>query len=323
VQSHLTRGEAPSFGHVTVKLVEYGLARLLDENTGQIIEPLAFISLLKWLQTDKFENLSQNLRDRLAIPASRGFAYEELVVLYLLRTFRYPVPLNVIFDFHGTTPWWKSACAQIVGRLNGNHVPVDVLGEAPQNAGLGAVYFARSPEDIIKWLKCPDDTPSILIPTHLYGPDIMARFKVFVTSHDRSPIAIEVIAMGQLKSCTVGNKESLDAPTIAAAINTLNPSHWFESMKANAPDRRQRLIDELENHNILRFLGGYPLPPKLDLKATSVNQAIYTLDTDVPLAALNLYAFKAEFLQSHEFRDVLIPMDHAFDRKRKASEMDC
>ena len=44
VQSHLTQGTSPPFGPVTVQLVEYGIACRCDRETGQIIEPLAFVS---------------------------------------------------------------------------------------------------------------------------------------------------------------------------------------------------------------------------------------------------------------------------------------
>jgi hypothetical protein len=74
----------PSFGLVTVKLVECGFACLCDEHSSQIIEPLAFVSLLKWLQTQPPHNLQSNTRPLLASPGSRRLAYEELVILYLL-----------------------------------------------------------------------------------------------------------------------------------------------------------------------------------------------------------------------------------------------
>jgi len=37
------------------------------------------------------------------------------------------------------------------------------------------IYLAESPEEIIQpqWLECPDDTPPILLPSHLFSPDVM------------------------------------------------------------------------------------------------------------------------------------------------------
>ena len=37
-----------------------------------------------------------------------------------------------------------------------------------------------------------------------------------------------VLIMGQLKSYTVGNNNSLDATTVAKALTSLNQDHWFE-----------------------------------------------------------------------------------------------
>jgi hypothetical protein len=315
VQSHLTRGISPSFGLVNVRLVEYGIARLHDRNSGRIVEPLAFVSLLKWLQTQKLHNIGMNLRSRLTFTDSRGLAYEELVVIYLLRTLRYPVPLDTIFDFHGTAPSWAHGSAQIVGHLNGTNVPVDVITDSPQNPGLGGIYIAETPEDIIYWLQHPDGTPPILIPTILFGPDMLVRMEIKLSS-------LEVIAMGQDKSYMVGNGASLDAGTTSKAVDSLNEDHWFKKMQVDNPKRRQKLVDALRRHTILRFVGGYPLPPNLNSEALSVNQAISALGTNVPLATLDLHAFEGHFLASHEFSDCLAIMNSALQLKRKASDMD-
>ena len=88
VQSHLTKRASPTFGPVTTRLVEYGIARLRNENNGnkgQIVEPLAFLSVMKWLETHETDNMDNNIRLRLADQSSRGDAFEQLVVLYLHR----------------------------------------------------------------------------------------------------------------------------------------------------------------------------------------------------------------------------------------------
>jgi len=320
VQSRLTRGVPPSFGHVSVRLVEYGIARLVDRNNGQIIEPLAFVSFLKWLQTQEHHKIGTNIGTRSAYSDSRGLAYEELVIIYLRRTLQYPMRLDTIFDFHGTAPSWAHGLAQIVGHLGRTSVPVDVLGEAPLNPGLGEIYFAETPEDIIHWLDCANDTPPILLPTHLFGPDIMVRMEVETVSPSNETLTMEVIGMGQDKSKTVGNTVSLNAGTMSEALASLNEDHWFQKMKMDNPNRRQKLVDALRNRNILRFVAGYPLPPNLNLRAPSVRQAISALGANAPLATLNLHSFEAEFLTDHEFRDVLAIMRSAVPHKRKASD---
>jgi hypothetical protein len=174
VQSHLIRGTPPTFGPVTARLVEYGLAHLRDEHKGHIVEPLPFLSLLKWLQKQPDVNLETNLRSRLAVQGSRGEAYEELIILYLPRRLRYPVRFSTIFNFHNT-PVWANDMVQTVGCLEGKGVAVDVLGNAPENPDLGVVVYAAGVEDVISWIEAPDTAPAVLVSTDLFGPDVMIR----------------------------------------------------------------------------------------------------------------------------------------------------
>lgn len=169
---------------------------------------------MKWLETQSNTNLKINTRIRLASQTSRGGACEELVVLYLLRALRYPVPFSTIFDFYGTPPSWADERAQIVGRLDRTTVAVDVLGEAPQNPGLSVVHYAANIEDVLNWLEAPATAPAVLIPSNLFGPDLMIWCG-------------DVLLMGQVKSYTEGNEASLDAKTISDALTSLHPDHWF------------------------------------------------------------------------------------------------
>jgi len=68
-------------------------------------------------------------------------------------------------------------------------------------------------------------------------------------------------------------------------------------------------------------VGGYPLPPDLNLTVASVTQAIEALGPNVTLATIKLDAFKAHFISEGEAEKVLAPMEHALACKRKASEM--
>jgi hypothetical protein len=167
---------------------------------------------MKWLENQPTVNLQTNIRLRLAVQSSRGDAYEELVVLYLLRALRYPVPFSTIFQFHGTPPQWADESAQIVGRLDGTSVAVDVLGKAPQNPGLGVVHYAADIKDVLEWIQNPTTMPAVLVPHILFGPNIMVRCG-------------DVLLMGQLKSYTEGNN---DAKTISYALTSLRPDHWFK-----------------------------------------------------------------------------------------------
>ena len=84
-------GKSPIFGPVTARLVEYGIARLRNDHKGQIIEPLAFLSTMKRLETQGH----LDLRSRPSCEESHRSAFEEAMVLYLLRQLRYPVSMRL------------------------------------------------------------------------------------------------------------------------------------------------------------------------------------------------------------------------------------
>jgi hypothetical protein len=85
--------------------------------------------------------------------------------------------------------------------------------------------------------------------------------------------------------------------------------------------QRQKLIDAIEKHDVLQFVGGYPLPPNLNSNAASVQQAIQALGANVALASFNVDEFRVNFKSEDEAKNVLSPMDDALNRKRKASEI--
>ena len=88
---------------------------------------------------------------------------------------------------------------------------MDGLGGAPDNPGLSVVDYASSIEDTIDWLDKPDKASALLIPSHLFGPDVMARCR-------SSSSNTTALRMGQFKSYTVGNKAFLDAEAVAEAL---------------------------------------------------------------------------------------------------------
>ncbi len=217
IQSHLTNGSTPKFGPLPHKHVEYGIARLRNDHQGEIIEPLAFLSVVRWLETQKDLCLEENLIHKLADQSSRGYSFEEVVILFLLRTFCCPTALNSVFKFHGTVPEWAGSETYIVGHLNDKEVPVNILEDPPRHPSLGVVHYAKSIEDIIQWLK-KSPASSVLVPIHLFGPDMIIK------CHG-------VLLMGQAKSYLTGNINELDAKTATEALESLNPVNWFKTTK--------------------------------------------------------------------------------------------
>jgi len=144
VRSHLTRGDPPTFGPVTRRLVSYGIACLREDNQGEIVEPLSFLSLMRWLQSHHPLSLESNPRTRLSIPEARGQAYEEMVIRHLFRACHHgQVTFSTIFNFHTEPPSWANEPADIVARLEGAYVPVDFLGGAPQTPSIGVAQYSN------------------------------------------------------------------------------------------------------------------------------------------------------------------------------------
>ena len=139
---------------------------------------------MKWLETQGLD-LESNSRLRLG---TQELAFEEAVMLYLLRILRHPTPLSTVFDFRGARPDWADVPAQIVGRLGGNDV---IVGETIENPGLGVVHYAESIQDIVDWIENLDSAPAVLVPHRNFGPDFVIRCKVN---------SIVVILLAQLKS---------------------------------------------------------------------------------------------------------------------------
>jgi hypothetical protein len=132
VQSHLLKGHSPTYGPVTARFVEYGIARLREEHKGQIVEPLAFLSLMRWLQGQRHLNLETNLRLRLGNESDRGSFFEEIGILYLFErcATQSPSPRFLTFDapLLGRRKW--PTLSHVWIKFD---VAVDVLGGAPES----------------------------------------------------------------------------------------------------------------------------------------------------------------------------------------------
>lgn len=165
---------------------------------------------MRWLETQPDLCLETNLRNEVANQEFRGPAFEEVVILFLLRTFCRPTALNSVFKFHGTVSEWAGVETQIVGRVGDMD---NVFDSPPRYPSLGVVTYAKTIEDIIRW---PKESPvsSVLVPTNLFGPDMILKCR-------------GLLLMGQARSYLTGNTNELDARTTAKALNSLNPAYWF------------------------------------------------------------------------------------------------
>jgi hypothetical protein len=216
IQSHMTRKEPPIYGPVSAELVEYGIAQLRPDFHGKICEPLALVSCVRWFQGQEEHALGDSIRMRLAASDSRGAAFEELMILYITKTFRQPTRLDAAFDFHGTMPSWASQSAQLVCRVDENEFqPVDL------DTATGMTYYASNGAEVMKWLK--DSNAGWCLPGNLLGPDLLVRLQL--SSGER------ILLVAQHKLPFPGNtdSDSLDAETATSAVTSLTSDHWFKN----------------------------------------------------------------------------------------------
>ena len=180
---------------------------------------------MRWLQKTNNLSVEANLRRRLRVgdQASRGNAFEEVGILHLYRALCHPGLLTTVFDIE-LPPSWANKKYQIVARLDKDDVPVDVLGTYPQNPELCVVDYASSIEEVIDWIDGTGTASAVLVPSHLFGPDVMVRCR---SSPINDPSRRTLILMGQFKSYMIGNKTSLNAETLTDALNSLHSDHWF------------------------------------------------------------------------------------------------
>ena len=74
--------------------------------------------------------------------------------------------------------------AYSIARLDNVDAAVDVLGGAPENPGLIVVHYPSSIEDTIDRIDKPD-IASALIPSHLFGTDVVAQCRSSSSKHNR------------------------------------------------------------------------------------------------------------------------------------------
>ena len=115
-------------------------------------------------------------------------------------------------------PWHRPQMGRYAGTngalMDDGEVVVNVLGNPPRYPSLAVVYYASTIEDIIRWFE-GSPAPSVLVPTHLFGPDVIIK------------CAGGLHLIGQTKSCLTGNINELNATTTEDAINSLNSANWF------------------------------------------------------------------------------------------------
>ena len=219
IYSLITRG-APLSWSAEPKpegLVQYGVARFIDTNKGDIRveEPLALTGILRHLE-EVSHTIEHDMKGHFQV--NRGLWPEEAVLLTVTRLLEKPATLSNIFEFHGEIPEWAHSSVRIVTRLP-HAAPTPFSISAPFDPTLIAACSAKDPGAVAHWLG--EGQGAWCIPAEGMGPDLIARLELAGGK--------QLVLFIQAKCHTFGNIETTTAAVTAKAIKSLIPSTWYSS----------------------------------------------------------------------------------------------
>jgi len=283
-------------------LVQYGIARFVDENQlVKIEEPLALVGILHYFDSMK-HTIKQNIRSHLQV--DKGLWFEEAVLLAVTTLLENPAKLSEIFEFHGQIPEWAHCSARIVTPHPDGTLPFSI--DLPFDPSSIVAYSAKGPEDVTRWLEKGQE--GWCIPDMSMGPDLIARLEL-----DNGKRLVLFI---QAKCRTTGNIETISAAVTADAIESLIPSKFFASsvsrnssaeVQARAKEPIKRMLAAINGadscwtgaeYNILRVVAAFPLAADLDSKSKLV--ATMLKHDKHPLATLSNVSLVAELVARPE-----------------------
>ena len=196
-------------------IVEFGLARFIDEGPDIIIEePLALMSISRYFDKEGYTP-DNFIRDRVQV--DQGLAFEEAVLLACTRLFRGGARLDQVFRFHGETPPWAHQSASIVMRASdGTLKDFDIPNGEPVVPSNGIAFFANDPNDMKKWIQWMHT--GWCLPGPNMGPDLMAWLRL----NDGRLLLLLL----QAKCHLTGNLNTVTAE----AIRSLIPKEAFSNL---------------------------------------------------------------------------------------------
>ena len=199
-------------------IVEYGLARFIEEKTAIVDEPLALLGVVCYF--GKEGHTSSRIIWR-AMQENKGKAFEDLLVVGITKLLRHKRVLNTCVEFHPPIPDWATCTAQIVARnSSGDFEPFDTIDDQPSVASHAVAFRAEEPGDVKRWLETGQ--AGWCIPATSMGPDLMTRLQL-----DNGKVLLLVV---QAKCFFSGNQHTVTAQTTADAIRSLIPDKFFASL---------------------------------------------------------------------------------------------
>ena len=217
IHSFSTKGETPLWWGDHSALVEYGIARFVDEqDVIKIEEPLVLVAISRFLEGTPY-NLYKTVKTQLQ--HNPGKALEAMVLLTMSKLFENLTKLSDVLHFHGDKPSWADLRAQVViPKASGGYFPFSI--DNPSNPASIVAHSGKDPEAVVRWL---DSEAGWCCPGNMMGPDLMVRLRF-----EDGRILLVVI---QVKYRSSGNKDgSLGAEVTTAAIESLIPSNFFSSL---------------------------------------------------------------------------------------------
>ena len=208
-----TKGETPGWWKDHSALVEYGIARFVDENDQvKIEEPLVLVAISRFFESTHpiYQTVKTHLQH------DPGKAFEAMVLLTMTQLFENPTKLSDVLAFHGDIPSWADLRARIVIRgPSGGYLPFSYHPESM------VAHSGKDPEAVLCWLE--NSPAGWCCPGNMMGPDLMVRLRL-----EDGKILLVVI---QVKCRSSGNRDgSLSAGVTTAAIESLIPSNFFSPL---------------------------------------------------------------------------------------------
>ena len=199
-------------------LVQYGVARFIDTNEGDIRveEPLALIGILRHLE-EMSHTIERDIKAHFQV--NRGLWFEEAVLLTVTRLLEKSATLSNVFEFHGDTPEWAHSSVRIVTRPpHADTSPFSI--SAPFDPTSIVACSAKDPEAVAHWLR--EGQGAWCIPAVGMGPDLIAHLELEGGK--------QLVLFIQAKCRSSGNSETTTADVTVKAIKSLIPEFFFSSL---------------------------------------------------------------------------------------------
>ncbi|TCD60236.1 hypothetical protein EIP91_010518 [Steccherinum ochraceum] len=282
----------PFVDHPPPTLSGTALACFLGGDFGRVDEPLALLSLRRFLEERSILYFASHLADRMRDKAGRWQAFEDTIALYLGYALASGLRLDLIFDFAGNKPSWASDTGHLVACVKGatadsesTFVPFPAQDDIPHpQLALRSGSMAATQS----WFDDPGGR-AFLFPDSNFGPDCVALvrlesgklafFLLQMKNYEGTWLRGDVLQDGIRKSSPMNFWRS---KSVSKKKSTVTKDVNSEAARANIWSAMQQLSGESEIQ-VLRVLAAFPAIAKNEAAA-----ALQNADQQGPIALLNI-----------------------------------